>query len=75
MELDADRPDWRMNTVVLLDGALYHVNDEIVSHLSQLKMPVIFTGPRSYDACPCELLFAFLKAVDLNPQGLATGKK
>ena len=75
MELDADRPDWRMNTVVLLDGALYHVNDEVVSHLSQLKMPVIFTGPRSYDACPCELLFAFLKAVDLNPQGLATGKK
>jgi len=75
MELDADRPDWRMNTVVLMDGALYHVNDEVVSHLSQLKMPVIITGPRSYDASPCELLFAHLKAVDLNPQGLSTGKK
>ena len=75
MELDADRPDWRMNTVVLMDGASYHVNDEIVSHLSHLKMPVIFTGPRSYDASPCELLFAHLKAIDLNPYEVATGKK
>ena len=34
MELDADRPDWRTNTVVLMDGANYHVNDEVVRHLS-----------------------------------------
>ena len=66
-QLDMDRPDWRSNTILLLDGARYHINDEVIGHLSRLKMPVIFTGPRSYDACPCELLFAHLKAVDLNP--------
>ena len=66
-QLDLDRPDWRSNTVILLDGAKYHINDEVIGHLSRLKMPVIFTGPRSYDACPCELLFAHLKKVDLNP--------
>ena len=75
MQLDRDRPDWRDDTVFLLDGANYHINDEIIGHLSQLKMQVIFTGPRSYDASPCELLFAHLKAVDLNPKELPTGKK
>ena len=75
MQLDLDRPDWRSNTVLLMDGANYHVNDEVVAHLSLLKMPVIFTGPRSYDSCPCELLFAHLKAVDLNPEDKPTGKK
>ena len=73
--LDIDRPAWRSDTVILLDGANYHVNEEIISHLSYLQMPVIFTGPRSYDACPCELLFAHLKNVDLNPGELPVGKK
>ena len=73
--LDRDRPDWRSNTVILLDGAQYHVNDEIISHLTKHQMQVIFSGPRSYDACPCEMLFAHLKSVDMNPQGFPTGKK
>ena len=74
-QLDLDRPAWRTDTVFLMDGANYHVNDEVVTHLSFLKMAIIFTGPRSYDASPCELLFAHLKAVDLNPGDLPTGKK
>ena len=74
-ELDKDRPDWRSDTVFLMDGANYHNNDDVIAHISWLGMVVIFTGPRSYDACPCELLFAFLKSVDLNPSELPVGKK
>ncbi|MCS5543863.1 MAG: hypothetical protein NZ767_03555 [SAR86 cluster bacterium] len=39
-----------------------------------LNIPVIFTGPHSYDAAPCELLFAQFKAADINPNRLPTGK-
>ena len=74
-QLDRDRPDWRSDTVILLDGAQYHINEEMFRHFTKLQMQVIFTGPRSYDACPCEMLFAHLKSVNMNPQGLPTGKK
>ena len=75
LELDRDRANWRKDTLILLDGAQYHLNDSIIEHLNMLQMDVIFTGPRSYDACPCEMVFAHLKSLDLNPMNLPTGKK
>jgi len=30
-QLDADRPGWRKDTVLLLDGARYHKSDEIMN--------------------------------------------
>jgi hypothetical protein len=44
--------------VFLLDGASYHISEEVQQQLSNLKIPVIFTGPYSYDACPIELYFS-----------------
>ena len=73
MQLDFERPDWRKSTVFMLDNASYH--KKILGHLKELKIQVIFTGPYSYDAAPCELLFAQLKTNNLNPSGLQTGKK
>ncbi len=35
---------------------------------------VMYSGPYSWSMAPCELLFSRLKAVDLNPEQLATGK-
>ena len=61
--------------MLLLDGAQYHLSAEIKNHLGVLEFPVIFTGPRSYDAAPCELLFAQLKSTDINPSDLKTGKR
>ena len=75
IQLDSDRPQWRNDTVFLLDGASYHVSNEVQAHLSNLRIPVIFTGPYSYDACPCELFFSQLKSTELNPEGLPTGTK
>ena len=37
-------------------------------------MPIMFTGPHSYDASPIELFFAALKSKDINPLNLPTGK-
>ena len=59
----------------MLDGASYHISGEVQTYLSDLKIPVIFTGPYSYDACPCELFFSQLKSTELNPEGLSTGTK
>ena len=75
MQLDQDRPGWRTDTVFLLDGASYHICDEVQQHLSTLNIPIIYTGPYSYDACPCELFFSQLKSTEINPEGLPTGKK
>ena len=75
MQLDFDRPGWRSDTVFLLDGASYHISPDVQWHLSRLKIPVIYTGPYSYQSCPAELLFAQIKSINLNPQGLPCGKK
>jgi len=60
-QLDADRPECKKDTVLLLDGARYHKSDEIQSWFQSQGIQVIYTGPHSYDAAPAELFFAQLK--------------
>ncbi len=88
-KLDAERPDWRKNTVILLDNvsiihshshpiqfqAPYHASSAAYDMMAGLKLPVLFTGTHSYDACPCELWFAHFKNGDLNPNRAKTGKR
>ena len=74
-QLDADRPSWKQDTVLLLDGARYHKSDEIMNWLQTQGIQVIYTGPHSYDAAPVELFFAQLKTGWLNPDMLPTGKR
>jgi transposase len=73
--LDRTRKNWRRHTVVLADNAPYHTSRETLQMFEDLQIPVMFTGPYSYDVCPCELFFALLKSTDINPRQLATGKK
>ena len=73
-KLDGQRPGWRLNTVILCDGATYHTCASTLNLLRDLGVPVIFTGPHSYDASPIELWFSALKAVDLNPRKYGMGK-
>ena len=75
MELDRDRRGWRQDTVLLLDGARYHTNEEMQKYLKRMDIPVIYTGPNSYDVAPCELFFAHLKSGDLNPLNLPASKR
>ena len=73
--LDKDSEGWRKNTIFLRDGAKYHTNALTQKHFAFLGMHVIFIGPQSYETSPADLLFAMLKAAQLNPDGLKVGKR
>ena len=74
-KLDRERPGWRSNTVILLDNASYHTSSKALAMFKKHEIPLIFTGPHSYDAAQIELLFSAFKSVDVNPRKVATGKK
>ena len=75
LKLDQEDADWRENTVILLDNAPYHTSEGTVKFMEGLRIPVLYTGPYSYDAAPVELLFASFKACDINPNHVKTGKR
>ena len=75
LKLDKERPNWRRDTVVTMDGASYHSCSGILTLLSKLRIPVMMQGPHSYDVAPCELYFAAFKRDDINPRHLATTKE
>ena len=74
-KLDKERPGWRDDTVLLLDGASYHRSASTLNVLKFLRVPTLIFGPHSYDISPCELFFSFIKSSELNPAYLPTGKK
>ena len=74
LKLDQEDANWRMNTVLLLDNAPYHTSNGTIDLFEGLNIPVIFTGPYSYDAAPIELLYAAFKSEDVNPNHVKLGK-
>ena len=74
-QLDLERPSWRDDTVLLLDGARYHTGSRVREFLRKLELQVIWSGPYSYSTAPIERVFGLLKFGELNPDGKATGKK
>ena len=74
-QLDNENPNWRSNTVILLDGARYHTSEDMREYLRKLEITVIFSGPYSYSAAPIERLFSALKDGEINPEKLPTGKQ
>ena len=68
LKLDREDADWRDNTVILLDNAPYHTSGATINLMEGQRIPVLFTGPHSYDASPIELLFAAFKSRDINPR-------
>ena len=66
-KLDGERKDWRSDTLIVLDNAPYHTSQVTIDLFKNLRLPICFTGPHSYDASPCELMFAHFKAADINP--------
>ena len=73
-QLDDERPAWRRDTVILIDNAPYQTSSHCLKLYQKLKLPILFTGPHSYDAAPIELYFAHFKADDINPRKVKTGK-
>ena len=68
LKLDQEDAEWRENTVLLLDNAPYHTSESSIDLMEGLNIPLLFTGPHSYDAAPIELLFAAFKSADINPR-------
>jgi hypothetical protein len=60
-QLDKSHPGWRENTVILMDNVGFHKTDVVKDALVELKVPVLYCAPGSYDAIPCELLFSRIK--------------
>ena len=75
LKLDKERPQWRKDTVILLDNAAYHKAPAIQKVFEAQKIPIVFSGAHSYDAAPCELYFAAFKKADINPRRVPTGKR
>ena len=61
--------------MVILDGAPFHKSKSTMKLLEALEIPVLFTGPHSYAAVPCELFFGAFKKADINPRKVPTGKR
>ena len=75
LKLDQENAEWRSNTVILLDNAPYHASESTIELMEGLNIPILFTGPHSYDAAPIELLFAAFKSRDINPRHVQQGKR
>ena len=72
--LDREKPSWRNQMVILVDGAAYHQSSEFLAVAAKLKLPYQIFGPHSYDAAPAELFFAHFKKVDINPRHIQAGR-
>ena len=60
-KLTTEDQNWRYNTIFLLDNAPYHKDVEVLHQLKLQGCNIIFLGPYSWSAAPCELLFSALK--------------
>jgi hypothetical protein len=58
-----------------MDGAPYHTSATMMAFYERCQLPVMFTGPHSYDASPIELFFAAFKSRNINPDNIPTGRK
>ena len=65
---------WRQNTLLIWDGAAYHKSRGTQEVLRELNVPIMITGPYSYDVSPCEKWFANFKRVNINPRKVSAGK-
>ena len=73
-QLDEDRPQWRADTVILIDGAKYHTTPKVKATIRKLMIPTIVSAPYSYDGAPIETFFSLFKRGNINIQRLAVTK-
>ena len=75
LKLDKEDQNWRANTVILHDNAPYAASESTLEIMEGLRIPMLFSGPYSYDASPVELLYAAFKSDDVNPRHVPMGKR
>ena len=65
--LDTTNPNWRQNTIVMVDNAPYHRSKMMMEKYQKLRVPIMFLGPYQFKLAPVELMFSYIKNRDLNP--------
>lgn len=73
--LHQERPDFRETTIFQLDSADYHCSKVTRNFIANNGLQVTLGGVYGYRLAACEMLFAGIKSVNLNPQYEATGKR
>ena len=66
-KLDVERPNWRDDTILLVDGAKMHTTELVQSIYQKLKVPIIVASPYSYNIMATEKWHALFKSGELNP--------
>jgi len=74
-QLNVEDRHWREKTIIFWDGAAYHQSAATLKLLDELQVPMMVSGPHSYDVAPCELWFSLFKRADINPRKVKTGKR
>ena len=52
-QLEAEIPDWKETSVLLLDNAKYHTSEECIKFLRMNGVSTIYSGPYSYSESEC----------------------
>ena len=65
--LDSTTPNWRQNSIIMIDNAPYHRSKLVMEKLQILKVPIMYLGPYHFGLAPVELMFSYIKNRDLNP--------
>ncbi len=73
-KLERESPGSMGSTYWIIDGASYHRSPSTLSWMTSLGLKVLIAAPYGFQAMPVEMVFAFLKQADINPEWLATGK-
>ena len=54
-------PNWREIYTFYLDNAAYHKSRYVMGKLRTYSVPVLFSGPYSYEGAPIEKVFGHIK--------------
>ena len=67
--LDTKRPEWRSDTILLVDGAKMHTTELLQDIYRKLKVPIMVAPPYSWNLVATEKWHAMFKAGELNQTG------
>ena len=59
--LDVVRPDWREDSIFLVDNATIHGTPLVLKVAKQERIPLAYTAPASFSVLQIELVFSKIK--------------
>ena len=74
-KLQRENPDFRRNTLIVVDGCSAHVAKAVKEQLLLIGVPLAVTAGYSYQSSPIEYFFSQFKRTDLNLERKPMGKK